>query len=486
MMRRGGAGVGLPRRGTAAGGRARGAAPGPPRRPSCTALTVRLHRPDGAAADTSHHRVGFRTVEIVGRDLLVNGERVFIRGVNRHDFHPLTGRTVTPAEMRVDLETIKRFGFNAVRTSHYPNDPRSSTSPMNSASTWWTRRTSRAMTTPMGSPTIRATWPPSPTGSRAWCSGTRTTRASSSGRWATRATTAPTTTRPPDGCAATTRPVHSSTRARPRPAGHRRMSQATSSARCMPRWTRSSRTPRSGGGPTAHPVRVLARHGQQQRHPRRPLGRHRGHPGPPGRVHLGVLGPRPAPAHTGRTAGRPAGGRRGRVRPRGGRRGLPLGVRRRLRRQPNDGAFCADGWSSPTAPRNPPCTNTANSPRPCGCRARPDGIGAPRQRAALPRPVLADRRVAAVPGGRGHPTAPAALPARSLRGIGAPRPATRAGGRLPAERRGMADAAGHRGRRRALGATRHRGVPPAGPAPRGPAPVRDRVRPGHRPASLGR
>ncbi|WP_039940036.1 glycoside hydrolase family 2 TIM barrel-domain containing protein [Streptomyces himastatinicus] len=91
--------------------------------PELYGLTVRLHRPDGSTADTSHHRVGFRTVAIVGRDLLVNGERVFIRGVNRHDFHPLTGRTVTPAEMRADLETIKRYGFNAVRTSHYPNDP---------------------------------------------------------------------------------------------------------------------------------------------------------------------------------------------------------------------------------------------------------------------------------------------------------------------------------------------------------------------------
>ncbi|MFI0773832.1 glycoside hydrolase family 2 TIM barrel-domain containing protein [Streptomyces sp. NPDC021212] len=91
--------------------------------PELYGLTVTLHRPDGTTADTSHHRVGFRTVAVVGRDLLVNGERVFIRGVNRHDFHPLTGRTVTPAEMRADLETIKRFGFNAVRTSHYPNDP---------------------------------------------------------------------------------------------------------------------------------------------------------------------------------------------------------------------------------------------------------------------------------------------------------------------------------------------------------------------------
>ncbi|MGW0823229.1 glycoside hydrolase family 2 TIM barrel-domain containing protein [Streptomyces sp. NPDC002845] len=86
-------------------------------------LTVRLHRADGSVADTSSQRVGFREVEIRGRDLLVNGERIYIRGVNRHDFHPLTGRTVTHEDMRADLVTLKRFGFNAVRTSHYPNDP---------------------------------------------------------------------------------------------------------------------------------------------------------------------------------------------------------------------------------------------------------------------------------------------------------------------------------------------------------------------------
>ncbi|MBG0851072.1 DUF4981 domain-containing protein [Streptomyces spinoverrucosus] len=91
--------------------------------PELYGLTVRLHRPDGTVADTSYHRVGFRDVEIVGRDLLINGERVFIRGVNRHDFHPLTGRTVSYDDMRADLVLLKRFGFNAIRTAHYPNDP---------------------------------------------------------------------------------------------------------------------------------------------------------------------------------------------------------------------------------------------------------------------------------------------------------------------------------------------------------------------------
>ncbi|WP_416971213.1 glycoside hydrolase family 2 TIM barrel-domain containing protein [Streptomyces sp. 4F14] len=91
--------------------------------PALYDLAVRLHRADGSVADVSRHRVGFRDVAIVGRDLLVNGERVFLRGVNRHDFHPLTGRTVSYEDMRADLVLLKRFNFNAVRTSHYPNDP---------------------------------------------------------------------------------------------------------------------------------------------------------------------------------------------------------------------------------------------------------------------------------------------------------------------------------------------------------------------------
>ncbi|MER6014358.1 glycoside hydrolase family 2 TIM barrel-domain containing protein [Streptomyces bluensis] len=91
--------------------------------PELYGLTVRLHRADGSVADTSTHRVGFREVEIRGRDLLLNGERVYLRGVNRHDFHPLTGRTVSYDDMRADLVTLKRFGFNALRTAHYPNDP---------------------------------------------------------------------------------------------------------------------------------------------------------------------------------------------------------------------------------------------------------------------------------------------------------------------------------------------------------------------------
>lgn len=91
--------------------------------PALSALDVVLHDADGAELDRTRIRVGFRDVAIAGRDLLVNGVRVMIRGVNRHDFDPRTGRTVTAGQMRADLVLMKRYGFNAIRTSHYPNDP---------------------------------------------------------------------------------------------------------------------------------------------------------------------------------------------------------------------------------------------------------------------------------------------------------------------------------------------------------------------------
>src|SRR5919199_1865827 len=91
--------------------------------PHLYALEVTLHGPDGAAVERATYRVGFRRVEVVGNDLLVNGVRVMVRGVNRHDFDPVLGRTITPDRFRDDLQVMKWFGFNAVRTSHYPNDP---------------------------------------------------------------------------------------------------------------------------------------------------------------------------------------------------------------------------------------------------------------------------------------------------------------------------------------------------------------------------
>ncbi|MBI3749599.1 MAG: DUF4981 domain-containing protein, partial [Chloroflexi bacterium] len=86
-------------------------------------LRIVLRGPDGEIADEANVRIGFRRVEIRGLDLLINGRRVYLRGVNRHDFDQHTGRVISPDSMRADLVQMKQFGFNAVRTSHYPNDP---------------------------------------------------------------------------------------------------------------------------------------------------------------------------------------------------------------------------------------------------------------------------------------------------------------------------------------------------------------------------
>jgi beta-galactosidase len=91
--------------------------------PSLYSLTITLRTPNGEVVEEGHLQVGFRRVEIEGLDLLVNGRRVLLRGVNRHDFDQHTGRAVSLESMHADLIAMKRFGFNAVRTSHYPNDP---------------------------------------------------------------------------------------------------------------------------------------------------------------------------------------------------------------------------------------------------------------------------------------------------------------------------------------------------------------------------
>ena len=91
--------------------------------PRLYGLEVRLLAADGSVVDRAQVRIGFRSVEVRGTDLLVNGRRVLIQGVNRHDFDQHTGRVISPEAMRRDLLAMKRHGVNAVRTSHYPNDP---------------------------------------------------------------------------------------------------------------------------------------------------------------------------------------------------------------------------------------------------------------------------------------------------------------------------------------------------------------------------
>lgn len=91
--------------------------------PNLYTLGVTLKNPQGKAVEFTSTRVGFRSIEVRDRMLLVNGKRILIKGVNRHDHHDTKGKALDRETMKLDAVSMKRFNFNAVRTSHYPNDP---------------------------------------------------------------------------------------------------------------------------------------------------------------------------------------------------------------------------------------------------------------------------------------------------------------------------------------------------------------------------
>jgi beta-galactosidase len=68
--------------------------------------------------------IGFRKVEIKNSQLLVNGKPILIKGVNRHEHDPIDGHTISVGAMIRDIKLMKQYNVNAVRSSHYPNDPR--------------------------------------------------------------------------------------------------------------------------------------------------------------------------------------------------------------------------------------------------------------------------------------------------------------------------------------------------------------------------
>ncbi len=74
--------------------------------------------------ETISLNTGFRKVEIRGAQLLVNGQPVLIKGTDRHEMSPSSGYHVTTEDMINDIRIFKELNINAVRTSHYPNDPR--------------------------------------------------------------------------------------------------------------------------------------------------------------------------------------------------------------------------------------------------------------------------------------------------------------------------------------------------------------------------
>jgi beta-galactosidase len=92
--------------------------------PNRYVVRISLLDTNGKVIDSTEQIIGFRKIEIVRGDLLVNGKRIMIQGVNRHDHHPDRGKAVTVQDMREDVVAMKQHNINAVRCSHYPNDPR--------------------------------------------------------------------------------------------------------------------------------------------------------------------------------------------------------------------------------------------------------------------------------------------------------------------------------------------------------------------------
>ena len=68
-------------------------------------------------------KTGFRKVEIKDGALYVNGKAILIKGVNRHEMDPISGQVISKERMEQDVRIMKENNINAVRTSHYPNDP---------------------------------------------------------------------------------------------------------------------------------------------------------------------------------------------------------------------------------------------------------------------------------------------------------------------------------------------------------------------------
>jgi len=91
--------------------------------PHLYTLLLSLKESSGRTTEVVTCKIGFRKVEITDGQLLINGVPIYLKGVNRHEHDPVTGRYVREDSMIKDIQLMKQFNINAVRTSHYPNTP---------------------------------------------------------------------------------------------------------------------------------------------------------------------------------------------------------------------------------------------------------------------------------------------------------------------------------------------------------------------------
>ncbi|MFV0557729.1 MAG: glycoside hydrolase family 2 TIM barrel-domain containing protein [Enterococcus sp.] len=84
--------------------------------------TVELEtRNQQQVTEYTQYQIGFRTIEIKDKVMLLNGKRLIINGVNRHEWNALSGRVISLTDMKQDLQTLIAANVNSVRTAHYPN-----------------------------------------------------------------------------------------------------------------------------------------------------------------------------------------------------------------------------------------------------------------------------------------------------------------------------------------------------------------------------
>lgn len=92
--------------------------------PELYTLLISLKNDKGRVIEAISRKIGFRSVRIENKQLLVNGVAVYLKGVNLHEHHPETGHVVGEETMLLDISTMKSNNINAVRTSHYPQPER--------------------------------------------------------------------------------------------------------------------------------------------------------------------------------------------------------------------------------------------------------------------------------------------------------------------------------------------------------------------------
>ncbi len=90
--------------------------------PNLYSVVVSLRDAWGKETEAFCTKYGFRQIEQSGTDVLINGKKVFFKGTNRHDSHPLYGRAVDTETMLKDVTMFKQNNINTLRTSHYPNN----------------------------------------------------------------------------------------------------------------------------------------------------------------------------------------------------------------------------------------------------------------------------------------------------------------------------------------------------------------------------